>query len=125
MCVSQTLQQNTKRKNKNPNFTQLTVSDRCMKKSTATIIIVEPTILDATIVKNFTHSNVVTANTMAPPPTATTISLNYAKLRKRQLKIDIFFIINLFFVRLSNVFVGCVSLNLRQIHDWAVLQCKM
>lgn len=45
-----------------------------MKKSTDVIIIVEPTILDDTIVMNFTHNNVITAKMMAPPPTATTIS---------------------------------------------------
>lgn len=47
-----------------------------MKKSMADMIIVDPTMLDATIVTNLTHSNVVTANTIAPPPTATAISRN-------------------------------------------------
>lgn len=58
-------------------LTQSIVSDPCMKKSMADIIIVDPTMLDAIIVTNFTHSKVVTANTIAPPPTATTISRNY------------------------------------------------
>lgn len=47
-----------------------------MKKSMADMIIVDPTMLDATIVTNLTHNNVVTANTIAPPPTATPISRN-------------------------------------------------
>lgn len=47
-----------------------------MKKSMADMIIVDPTMLDAIIVTNFTHSNVVTPNTIAPPPTATPISRN-------------------------------------------------
>lgn len=45
-----------------------------MKKSTAAIIMVEPTMLDDTIVINLTHKSVITANIMAPPPTATAIS---------------------------------------------------
>lgn len=48
-----------------------------MKKSMADMIIVDPTMLDAIIVTNLTQSNVVTAKTIAPPPTATEISRNY------------------------------------------------
>lgn len=40
----------------------------------AAIIMVEPTILVATIVTNLMHSSVVTAKMIAPPPTATVIS---------------------------------------------------
>lgn len=58
-------------------LTQRTVSDPCIKKSIDVIIIVDPTMLDEAIVMNLTHNNVVTANIMAPPPTATTISRSY------------------------------------------------
>lgn len=54
--------------------TQSNVPEPCMKKSTAAIIMVEPTMLDDTIVMNLTHNSVITANMMAPPPTATAIS---------------------------------------------------
>lgn len=54
--------------------TQSNVPEPCMKKSTAAIIMVEPTMLDDTIVINLTHKSVITANMMAPPPTATAIS---------------------------------------------------
>lgn len=62
---------------KNVKFTHSIVLVPCMKKSTADTIIVDPTILVATIVINLTHNNVVTAKMIAPPPTATVISCIY------------------------------------------------
>lgn len=62
------------------------VSDPCMKKSMADMIIVDPTMLDATIVTNLTHNRVVTANTIAPPPTATAISRSCENKRNERRK---------------------------------------
>lgn len=50
------------------------VFELCMKKSIAAIIMVDPTMLVATIVTNLMHSSVVTEKMIAPPPTATVIS---------------------------------------------------
>lgn len=60
-------------------YTQSTVFNPCMKKSTDETIMAVPTMLDETIVMNLAQISVMTANIIAPPPIETITSRSYAQ----------------------------------------------